>query len=85
MDIITWAEESLVNARRAAAAAVDRAEALVELRSLAFELAQRIGATHLSLEAAEGALEDEHERARYQALCRRAIADTDTERTSHAA
>jgi hypothetical protein len=71
-DVLAWVEDALAEARDVAAAAVDRAEALVELRSLALERAAVLGVTVLTLEQLQAALGDEEIRARFTALAVRA-------------
>ena len=81
-DILRWTEEELVVARAAAAAAVDRAEALVELRGLLLERAAELGTVTLTAEQFEDGLSDEEKRAQFTAIARRAA---DPEETPNAA
>ena len=74
-DLLTWCEDALAEARDVAAAAVDRATALAELRSLALERAAVLGVTVLTLEQLRAGFEDEETRARFTALARRATTD----------
>ena len=74
-DLLAWCEDALAEARDVAAAAVDRAEALAELRSLALERAAVLGVTVLTLEQLQAGFENEKTRARFLALARRATID----------
>lgn len=71
-DAIEAIEAALDRARTAAARAVDRAEALAELHSLAIEAASRAGRTSIELDDLEHTRRTEEERARLAALITRA-------------
>lgn len=81
-DLLRWADEQLADARAALVAAVDRADAAVELRSTAYGLAADAGTGSLSLEQVDRL--DEESRARFRALAQRVTNTTDTtdERTT---
>lgn len=78
-DVLRWLEDALAEARDVAAAAVDRATALVELRSLALERAAVLGVTVLTLEQLQAGFENEKTRARFLAVARRATTDAEQE------
>ena len=84
-DVLAWVEDALAEARDVAAAAVDRAEALVQLRSLALERAAVLGVTVLTLEELRAGFEDEETRARFLAVARRATTDDEQETDYRAA
>lgn len=72
-DIVAAVEETLEQARQAAAEAVDRAEALAELRGLLFDFCARRRAPQLSVDEMWTTPDDEEERARLQALVDRSL------------
>jgi hypothetical protein len=71
LDVLEWVESELAAARTAAAHAVDRAEALVALRSLALERAAELVSPTLTLEQLQDGFADEEERAHFTALAHR--------------
>lgn len=71
-DVLTWLDDQLTEAREAAAKAVGRATALVELRSMVFALAAREGVHELTVSELLAAADGESELARLTALCQRA-------------
>ena len=72
LDLLAWLEDALAAARTEAAAAVDKAEALAELRSLALERAGELGVPTLTFDDFESGLATEQERATFNALALRA-------------
>lgn len=72
-DVLAHVEQRIATARTTAAAAVDRVDALIELRSRALAIAHRVGVTQISAEQLWAAIETEHERARLAALIDRAL------------
>lgn len=73
-DLIEHLERTLADVREQATVAVDRAEALVALRSRAFAIAARLAPEGRTLEPDDlFAAEGERERAELNALARRAF------------
>jgi len=70
-DLLGWLDRELGEQRARAAAAVDRAEALREFRSLALTVADRAGRDFLTPEALYRAARGEDERAALVALADR--------------
>lgn len=75
-DVLTWVEDILARTRQEAAAAVDRAEAAVLLRSYVLDLAERHHRQELSPEAMWTLVANEHRRAELAALIDRTIPTT---------
>ena len=74
LDLLVWFEDALAASRAAAAVAIDRAEALAELRSLALARAGELGRPTVTLDDLQSGF-DEETRARFTALARRATTD----------
>jgi hypothetical protein len=74
-DFLTWVDDELRTARADLANRVDRTTALAELRSLALEVANRIGAVAVTPDALVAATEGEEEHARLVGLIHRAVPD----------
>jgi hypothetical protein len=72
-DVIAQLETRLVDARAAAACAVDRAKALEEMRSKVLEIAHRLERTTLTPDEMWSAVDDEYERAELTAIVDRAF------------
>lgn len=82
LDLLAWCEDALATARAEAAAAVDRAQALADLRSLALERAAVLETPTLTLQQFEASLSDEEARARFGALARRIHTDQEESRAA---
>ena len=74
LDLLAWLDSALAATRVAAAVAIDRAEALAELRSLALERAGELGRPTVTLDDLQAGF-DEETRARFTALARRVTTD----------
>lgn len=72
-DVVTHVENTLRVERVKLARAVDRVEALAELRALLFEFSHRAGTATLTPDDLERSPRDEKERARLTALVNRAL------------
>lgn len=84
VDVLDHLEQQLVDARAHAAEAVDRADALAELRSLASGYAAARGQTFLTADQLDNGPPDEHQRAHLRSLIDRALPTNRSEET-HAA
>ena len=70
-DVLRWFDTELAEARESLARLVDRTSALAEMRSVALEVADRLGIHELSVVELFGAELAEQDRARLVALARR--------------
>jgi hypothetical protein len=77
-DVLAYVDASLSDARAHAAAAVDRAQALRELRGLLFQLAARNDTPSITPERLMDLASDEAEHAELSALIERAFPPTTT-------
>ncbi len=72
-DVIAHVEDRLVAARKDAARAVDRADALVAWRSRLFSMAAELGTPELTADRMWDCCADEEQRARLAAVIDRAL------------